>query len=82
MQKKNLFSFHFRVHSNFAITIAKLRKVERKTKKLVSFFCRDGVTSRSNDRRVTQKQEKIFNILCDSAKLTYWTLDNWTIGQN
>ena len=35
--------------------MAKLRKVERKTKKLVSFFCRDAVTSRSNDRRVTKK---------------------------
>ena len=54
MQKKNLFSFHFRVHSNFAV----------------------------EGRRVTQKQEKIFNILYDSATLTYWTLDNWTIGQN
>ncbi|SEV90203.1 hypothetical protein SAMN04487850_0842 [Prevotella aff. ruminicola Tc2-24] len=38
--------------------VTKLRKVERKTKKLVSFFCRDGVTSRSNDRRVTQKNER------------------------
>jgi len=38
MQKKNLFSFHFRVHVTSPSLMARLLKVERKTKKLVSFF--------------------------------------------
>ena len=38
MQKKNLFSFHFRVHLTSPSLMARLLKVERKTKKLVSFF--------------------------------------------
>ena len=38
MQKKNLFSFHFRVHVTSPSLMARLLKVERKTKKLVSLF--------------------------------------------
>ena len=38
--------------------VTKLRKVERKTKKLVSFFCRDGVTSRSKAAELRKNERK------------------------
>ena len=61
MQKeKLLFLFHFRVRVSSAKP--KLRKVESKTKKLVFFFCRDGVISpslmaeiRKNERNAKRK---------------------------
>ena len=43
--------------------IAKLRKVERKTKKFLLFFCRDGVTSRLLVEKVTKKACKEQRIL-------------------
>ncbi len=77
MQKKNLFSFHFRVHSNFGK--AKVTKSRAQNKETCFFF----LPRRSNfaverPQSYEKKRAKIFNILYDSAKLTY---GHWTIGQ-
>ncbi len=43
-----------------SLFVAKLRKVESNTKKLVCFYCRDGVTSRflSQSYEISERNEK------------------------
>jgi len=61
---------------------AKLRKVERKTKKLVSFFCRDGVISPSLTaklRKVERKTKKLVSFFPKNGE--FGTYDAWLVQE-